>query len=381
MIGLHESNPVFTWADRLRARLPDITLLPVEGAGLTAKLMPEAVTGWAMTISRQKSGGFRQIVTFCNDLVFTRLTPLPSDALDDEAEVIARDIKASLDYLTRHGLGNPSLLSVLLLMPDDIHAASAFKNMSLKSLRSLSPYAAAKQLGLSFAPQQDDNESDLLFAAHFLAKPRAALSLMLPDARQVWLTQNIRRWGMRFACVALSIVMLTILWRASDLATTVYQTQKEAALLNKMRQTLATEQSHAAPVTEPLGRMRQALERRRIYESPVPMPWQGLNEIAGGLSENAKIVKLEWKKEDDNTPDIFNIGLQMASTTTPPDRAETVAVFTRATQDIAAAAPDYKLLIVKPPYPSLPQESVTTSTAGSSDDPVGEVSLQRKDHD
>jgi len=55
-----------------------------------------------MLVSRQKSGGFRQIVTFKNDLVFTRLTPLPSaEASGGEAEIISRDIKAR-PYVRSH---------------------------------------------------------------------------------------------------------------------------------------------------------------------------------------------------------------------------------------------------------------------------------------
>ena len=381
MIGLHESNPVFAWAEKLRDSLPNIALLPVEGARLVPKLMPEAATGWAMTISRQKSGGFRQIVTFCNDLVFTRLTPLPPDACDDDADILARDIKASLDYLTRQGLRDPQELSVLLLMPDDLHASPAFENLSLKSIRSLSPFTAAKTLGLPFAPQENDNAADLLFAAYFLSQPRAVLSLMLSDARQVWLTHNIQKWGLRVASIAALGVALLTIWRAGDLATTVYQAQKESMRLTEMRQTLAQAQAHAAPTTEPLGRLRQAVERRHIYEQPVPMPWQGLNELAGSLSEDAKIVKLEWKQENDNAPDIFNVSLRMTPTDAPTDRAETVASFTRVTQDIARATPDYVVSVTKPPYPSLPQESVTAAAANDPGDPVGEIALQRKPHD
>lgn len=377
MIGVHESNPVFAWADRLRARLPDIALLPVEGARLAAKLMPDAADGWGMTISRQRSGGFRQIVTFRGDLVFTRLTPLPvAGAGEDEAEIIARDIKASLDYLTRHGLREASALSVLLLMRGGIHTAQPFKNLPVKAVRSLPPFAAAGQLGLPFAPPEGDENADLLFAASLLASPRAALPMMLPEARQVWLTQNIRQWGMRVASVALLVVALFTLWRGSDLVATVYRAQEESARLGEIKQVLAQAQAHAVPVTEPLGRLRQALERQRIYARPVAMPWQGLDELAGGLGDDAKIVRLEWKKESDDTPDVFDVGLRVTGVSA--DRAEAVEVFTRAAQEIARAAADYDVSVIKPPYPALPQDAVTAEAANASADPVGEIMLRRK---
>jgi hypothetical protein len=378
MIGLHESNSIFAWADRLRARHPRIALLPVEGATMVAKLMPEAVNGWAMLVSRQKSGGFRQIVTFKNDLIFTRLTPLPSlDVIEDDSEIIARDIKASLDYLTRHGLSDPQKLSVLLLMPGDIHKTAAFKNLSLQSARSLSPAQTAQQLALLFAPTADDETADILFAAHFLNKLRPALSLMLPETRQIWLTQTLRRQGMGVACTALLLAVLGTIWRAGDFAATLYQTQKEYAQHVESRRALAQAQANAAPTTEPLGHMRQALERRHIYEQPVLMPWHGLNEMLGGLGQDSKITKLEWKTESDKAPEIFTVTLRVVGDEGTNDRATTVATFSRATQNIAHAMPDFSVEVIKPPYPALPQESVSAA-APVTEDPVGEISIQRK---
>jgi hypothetical protein len=379
MIGLHESNSVFTWADRLHARLPDIALLPVEGTRIAKRLMPESANGWAMLVSRQKSGGFRQIVTFKNDLVFTRLTPLPpADVIEDTAETVARDIKASLDYLTRHGLRDPQELSVLLLIPDDIHSAVAFESLSLKSIRLLSPAKAARQLSLTFAPDADDDAADILFAAHLLTRQRSTLSLMLPDARQVWLTQNVRQWGMRAACAALMVVAAATIWRAGDFAATLYRAQKENAQLDQTRDLLKQAQDNAAPVTEPLGRMRQALERRHIYERQTPAPWQGLNELASGLDQNSKIVKLAWAKDNDVAPEIFTVSLRIASEANSNDRAETVAAFARVTQNIAHSMPDYQVESTKPPYPALPQESVTVAT-NVTEDPVGEITIKRKE--
>ena len=378
MIGVHESNPVFAWADRLRERLPDIALLPVEGAHLMAKIMPEAADGWAMMVSRQKSGGFRQIVTFKNDLVFTRLTPLsPEGGNNNEAEIIARDIKASLDYLTRHGLHNPKELSVLLLMPNIASKAAAFESLSLKAIRSLSPAQVAVPLALSLAPSRDKDSADVLFASHLLSRLRPVLHLMLPDTRKIWLTKSIQSWGMRVACACLVIVGALTLWHAGDFAVTLYQTQKEAFQLAKTRFVLTQERAHAAPLTEPLGRMRQALERRHIYERPSPTPWQALTALASGIDLNSKIVKLEWKNDPPPALENFVVTLRMTGDAPSNDRAETVTAFSRAVQDIAHVLPDYSVTGVKPPYPALPQESVS-ATPILAEDPTGEITLERK---
>jgi hypothetical protein len=377
MIGLHESSPVFAWADRLRTRLPDISLLPVEGARLAFCLMPEAKEGWAMLVGRQKSGGFRQIVTFKKNLVFTRLTPLPPQGFDNEDEIIARDIKASLDYLTRQGLRDPKDLSVLLLAPSGAHDAQAFEGLSLKSIRFLSPAQAARRLALPFAPEDGDVTADILFAAHLISSPRPSLSLMLPETRNVWLTRFVRRWGMRASSVVLIAVIALTLWGTEDFAATLYQTRKEAFRLAKTRHALEREQADAAPLTEPLKRMRQALERRHIYERQAPTPWQGLSELAAGLDRNSKLVKLEWKKEGETAHETFAVTLRMEDDAVSDDRAETVAAFSHVVQNIIRTMPDYSVAGVKPPYPSLPQESVTTA-AKMQEEPLGEILLERK---
>jgi hypothetical protein len=380
MIGLHESNPVFNWAERLRMRLPDIALLPVEGMPVAGKLMPEAALGWAMMVSRHKSGGFRQIVTYDGELVFTRLTPLP-DTRGGDAEAIDRDIKASLDYLGRHGLRNARELAVLILMPDEIHKSRIFENLPVRSLHSLSPHIAARKLGLAFAPRENDNAGDLLFAATLLDRGRPRLSLMLPETRQNMRTRFIRQAGLALASIALVIALSFAAWQANDFAATLMETRRTEAALEQTGKELAQAQAEAAPVTEPLGRLRQAVERRRIYAQATPTPWQALNELSGGAGDEARIIKLQWKKETDVAPDSLLIGLRMikkTSDTADNDRADSVAAFSRLSQNIARAMPDYEVAAIEPPYPALPQESVSAEAQGKADAPTGSITLRKK---
>ncbi len=378
MIGLHESNPVFAWADRLHIRLPRIALLPVEGARLMARLMPEASDGWAMMVSRQKSGGFRQIVSYKDDLVLTRLTPLPSpDGRISEPDIVARDIKASLDYLSRQGLRSPKELSVLLLMPGDIHETAALENLSLKSVRSLPPAQAAQNLGLSLPDFEDDGAADVLFAVDARDAFRLRLPLAPPDIRNARLTQDIRFWGTRIAQASLAATLVLTFWRAGSLAATLYQAQKETSQLAEARAYLDRERSQAAPLTEPLGRMRQALERRHIFEKPSPLPWPGLNELADGLDEKSALDSLEWRSDSDGG-EKFIVGLRLADATSYKERADAVDAFSGIVRDIAQAMPDFAVAHVKPPYPALPQDSVTSRPV-LDETPSGEIVLERKE--
>ena len=271
---------------------------------------------------------------------------------------------------------DPKELSVLLLARKEAYPAGAFANLPLKSIRFLSPAEAALQLGLGFAPENNDACADLLYAAHLLSRLRPRLPLMLPDMREIRLTQGIQKWGMRAACASWLAIGLLTLCRAGDLAATLYQTQKIAIQLAETRIVLERAQAHAAPLTEPLGRMRQALERRHIYEQLSPTPWRGLNQLASGLNQESKIVRLEWKKDGDAEPENLSIVLRMTGDEVSGDRAETVASFSRIAQNIAQAMPDYSVKNTKPPYPALPQDSVSANT--SAEDPVGEIVLERK---
>ncbi len=378
MIGVHESNQVFAWADKLRHRLPVIALLPVEGARLIARLMPEAASGWAMTVARQKSGGFRQIVTHKNDLVFTRLTPLPPDSSSNEAEIVARDIEASLDYLARQGLREARELSVLLLGTAGSNGTAAFEALSLKSIRRMSLSEAARKLNLSpLSANEDGGDADFLFAAHVASSLRPALSLMLPDIRKARTENLIRAWGTKigYACLAASVALA--LTRAESLAVTLYKTQKAAFDLAAAQSALSREQTETAPLAEPLALMRQALARRHIFERPTPTPWQAVNELAAGLDGTAKLVKLDWKKFGEESPEILAISLRMESADLAEDRAEAVATFLEAVQNIERAAPDFVVSVIKTPYPALPQDSISTASLDK-DDPVGEIVMKRK---
>ncbi|MDD4615831.1 MAG: hypothetical protein PHW76_01760 [Alphaproteobacteria bacterium] len=366
MIGLHEPSPLFAWAKRTQERLPDISLLPVEGAKMLARLMPEAASGWAMLLSRQKTGGFRQIVTYKNDLVFTRLT-----AASDHEEGLAQDVKATIDYLARLGLKGADPMSLLVLASKD---APAPKLPEFGSIHYLTPAEAATRLKLGLIPADDDPAADILFASHFLSNPRPRLSLMLPETRVARQKVELQRWGSRLAYGGLAVALLATVWRASDLANTMYQAQKEAFELTKGQRLLDETRQKAGPLTEPLGIMREALERRRIYDAPRLEPWHALNELSSGLDWKSRVSKIEWRVE--GASESVMVALRLPDDEDSGDRADKVAAFTALTQAIAGAMSDYRLAEIKPPYPSLPNEAVT-ATQETVEVPDGQVRFER----
>lgn len=380
LVGVHESNPVFGWVETFRERLPEITLLPVEGSKLGARLMPQATKAWAMVLSRQKSGGFRQIVTYKNDLVFTRLTPLsPEESPASEAEVVARDIKASLDYLIRHGLRNVQDLHLLLLGFGAKDCSSVQETLKLGSVRFMSPAQAARLLRLPFAPEDNDCYSDLLYAGLVVSRLRPVLPLMLPDMKNIRLTGAIQTWAGRLSWAFLFLAFIGTLWRGIDFGATFYLARKEGAELASFQAAFDKERKEASPVTEPLKILRQALERRRIYEQPFATPWQALNGLLGAIwiEGGNRLVYVEWNKKDSASAETLRVGVAVSASTDTEDKAAVVEAFGRVVRDVFQALPDFIVVSVRPPYPSLPKDTVST-VSRSSEGSVGEILLERK---
>lgn len=386
LIGIHEKNSVFGRCERLSPRMPSILLLPLEGARLAAPLNGGDKSGWQMIISRHKTGGFRQIVTLNGDFIFTRLTPLMvaiTPSADAVAEIIARDIRASLDYLTRHGLHQAGDLSVILLLNGDSVHQPALAALGLKKIITLSPANAAEILSLPFSPSRDSEDSDLLFTAA-MASRRPLLRLRTAEIKRVWINQTLRGYGLRFGVVMLAVSLLSLAIAAYDVARLMVRHATQQQILAQTQQQLREIQSQAAPVTEPLGRLRQAVERGRLFAKETTQPWRVLNKIIHAMPHDVLPVKCDWLKDSDTAVESVTLSLQPVPTQADATHADVVALFTRAAGELAQAMPDYALSITRTPYPDLAQDQVTTTVAtGSSQTslPVGEIYFEKKNHD
>src|SRR4029078_5646165 len=104
---------------------------------------------WCLLIGRQRCGGFRQIVTYKNELVFTRLTPpLSADASANTVLAsISREIEASRSYLVRLGLTTDAPLPAILLLPTHYEDELRKIALPLHEPLLLSPHEAACKLG------------------------------------------------------------------------------------------------------------------------------------------------------------------------------------------------------------------------------------------
>ncbi len=374
---VHEGGPVETWLERLNQR-PNpsggVALLPGESASMLTSLAPQTAQGWGLLLSWQRTGGFRQIVTRDGELVFTRLTPpLPLTAAEDDiAAAIGRDIQASLGYLARLGLSGGERLSVVAVMPARVHAALTELNLPTCALTMLTPHQAARQLNLPYTPSAEDPTADLLHAVWMLHR-RPRHILMQRETRQRRREASIRRWGWRSAAAVWLVTLALIAGQATGLWQDALAHRAKARDIAALQRQRAEEYAALAPVTEPLGRLRQAVARKRLFTTPPEAPWALFETLNATLPNSARATRLEWQtgKLD------LNLRLTDAPAATLDEREALTPRFDALAATLRDALPGYEVAIVRYPFATAPNEPLTNASAQTRDDATANFVLRR----
>ena len=101
---------------RLHSLIADRSVVAGKDDQAGSKIDAKDTHPWLLIIGRQQSGGIRQIVLHNQTLTLTRLAAAPSADLSDDmlAEQFQRNIKSTLNYLSRLGYQNGSPLTMLV---------------------------------------------------------------------------------------------------------------------------------------------------------------------------------------------------------------------------------------------------------------------------
>ena len=387
---LHDGGPIAAWLTRfdfLDNPFGGTLLLPLACAGMTARLMPEAHKGWAMLLSWQRTGGFRQIVTHDGELVFTRLTPpLPLSASPSYvAATLTLDLQATLGYLARLGMKEGEPLRLAAIMPTMMHRAIGALPPPIQTLVMIEPHRAAQKLGLPFAPDIDEPASDLVYAA-WVAKQKHLRGVLLPDEkRQAYQTARLKRWGSCTAALVWLLILSSLGWQGHDLfrlAVASRHSEQDFALLQKQ---FEQERTTLAPVTEPLGRLRQAVARQRLFTASVSEPWPLLRTLGKEIGTAARVTKLNW--QSGKTPakaETLQIGLRLTESTSPSaakeaGRQKIIRSFDRLAQSLRTALPDYDVTVTRYPFLIKPDDTLSNANDKPNDTtlPTADFLVQR----
>jgi hypothetical protein len=232
----------------------------------------------------------------------------------------------------------------------------------------LTPRNAALMLETPVVPEAGAAHADLLYAGWLAQKRRPRLPLMPPEVRTTHRAMRIREWGWRAAVAVLLLAIVMTGWQASNLILTLNAARQEVAELATEKQKLITEQVAATGVSEPLGKMRKAIERRHAFSAPSATPWMALGAISHGIGDGARLVKLDWHsdKPADESMQV-DLRLLQAKPEQPVDKEATAAQVQKLTQNVAAAMPGYEVRLAHYPFPALPGEALSNEGAEKSD--------------
>ena len=357
LAGLPQGTAVASWMGVMNPANVSLGLLPIEAAGLVTHLLPEAKKGWAMLLAQFRTGGLRQIVTCDGQLVFTRQTQALPGRTDPKRlnDMVLRVIEDSRGYLARFGLTESADLRVALIFGRNRMEAVA-DDTGAQKITFFSPHQVAEKLSLALVPDDESSDSDLVFAGWIAKQAKLSLPVMPPAIKRKQQEALIAHIGMRAACVFLAVALGVFGWNASQLAVQAYENSRAAGDVASLRKQLVEQEAALAPAAQPLGRLRAALERQRLFMEPQTEPWDVLRQVGEQLQGEARLASLDWRDNETLRADIRMISAKDA---TNPDRETIVHNFKALAEKLAHAMPGYSVEVTRYPFPATPQEILT----------------------
>lgn len=358
--SLDDQSQLDLWIARL-ATLPNpkagLASLPLECAGLLSKIRPDAAKGWAILLLWQRTGGFRQIVTHHGKLVFTRLAAqLPDHASAQSAlAFLAVDVQATRGYLSRFGLPAEAPISLTAILPAEF--VPSFKSLfDEASTLVLSPYEAALKCGLTPAFPPKEPFCDPLAACWVASRPQILRLLMTPQERQAHTSRLVRKAGLVLASLAFGVALIHSCLTLGSVLMLEGRARKLEKEVAGLRQELTQTQRNLAPATEPLGRLRLAVERKRLFDVPrqddLDLLFPALDSAIAGM---ARARSLDWRQG------VWRLDLRLSPPFAAQEAEAMTAQFDRIAMRLRDALEGYKVTIEKYPYPTLSSETISNA--------------------
>ncbi len=381
LVALDETETLNFWRRKL-ALLSNpsgrLSLLPLELADLLQQLMPETKEGWGILLIWHKTGGFRQIVTHKGFVVFTRLTPSlpPTTHIDFATAALATDIQATRRYLGRLGLANKDPLPLLAILPQTMK--ESFQKTPLETSKALvlTPQEAAA-LGKIHAPIKPKEENGDLVSLYWAAqKERWQSNLMTPQERKEKTSHRWHKGGLFLTFLILTFATLRLGWMGLEIKNLYQQKYDIRSEIVQLDKDFATLKKALSPTTQPLGRLRAAIEKRRFFMQTQAQPDMLVAPITQALQNRAQILNLLWRHGE------FKIDLLLLPQENDPSlktslREKISQQFDALAQSIQDNLPDYHIQILSYPFPNLPQETLTNKTAPLLD-PIAQFLIRKK---
>ena len=373
-------------------------LLPIESAGLAAALAravtsdDETPADWTLLISRERSGGIRQIVVRGEKLSITRLTPAPAGASEpaDIALAISQEMTSTLGYLTRLGFSANDRLDVVIIGSEAMRDAIEDRPAPGRVTTILTAAEAASLLDLVEIEDSEDGYGDLLHAAWAAKKRRPSLQMVgeVLGRRQAQM-EAARRWVVAGMVTSATILGFYCVDQALDALSAVQVVATGRSDEARLKLQLEELQSKIDEYPDQPRRIIAALEHydRLNLQSAAPVPV--FAAISDSLGPSIRLKSLRWDSEDVRGNQKQSQSANQAKENRAPgfdvDLAVDLALFSDADRAIAetnalaerlvANFTEQKVEIVRPPIAILPTQTLVGFDSENTPSSAGEGGL------
>ncbi len=392
LAGVAPSPAIERW-HRFLGSLPNplesVTLLPVEASASLTRLtrsLGEAQSAWQVLLTRERTGGFRQVICKDGTIVFSRLTRTvePDAGADAVAAAIEQEFAQTIDYMKRLGFTSGDGLDLVIVAAESERGALADLPFDATNLLLLTPYEAAGLLGLGRCVTPDDAYADLVHALAHAQRARPRLRLMSEAMATAARNERLRRRGYMLAAglAVAGAVMLII--RAADyygvqtnMAETERQRRASKAQLMSVESALA---EMPAPRDQRLAELRswEALVGQRIDPAAI------MAQLEDTLGDDARLESLDWQlrfaerprrparrgaQPVQDQPRQLTMQATLALHGVAHDREAAVALAERLGGRLAESFAGYVVAVTRLPVPVRPSETLRVESGGE----AGEV--------
>lgn len=359
--------------------------LPLMNALFAGEARAQGGVRWRIMTTMNISGGLRQIVAKQGRMMLTRLTPAPPDDMDsrEAAAAMARDFRQTLTYVKRMGYREGDALDLAFIVDPDLAEELRQVPWEAQSMLATTPHEVGQRLGLGSVGKPDQPFSDVLHAAWFghARQPALKLARRSANARQD-IGRQLEPLAPLGAVLATAGVLVGLWMTGEALWQTHQEIERATAALDRARGRLeATRAEHAALPHDPaVMRETMALAARLQRGEADLLPF--LRAMDQGLRNRAHATVLHLRNgalllpepgQPVPPPVVPEAGvrsnpprgglwagleLELADVT---DARAALELSERVTDDLAAALPESRVMLVRPPVNILPDQTMTTT--------------------
>ncbi len=314
LIGVPESEEMNAWMDIVWGAgnpLSAVALLPVEGTELVRRLAagdadkPAGAPAWQILITRQRAGGFRQIILHNGQLVFTRLTPNlePDSPVEEIVENIEAEFRSTLSYLRRLSFSDADRLQLTIVDSPEVCEGIQPRRMRIPEARTMTPAEATRELGLSIdeADIAETPFADLLIAAWFAERGRVRLRLHTPQLRRAQVLTLAPRAAMAAAGATLLLGGLYAGNWYFDMRAKEERLRTQKAVHERLETRLAKLKGELPDAGADLDRFAVVVDAREALAAATPRYDLMLSGLKAALPDDMIVTQLDLEPGSDRT--------------------------------------------------------------------------------